>query len=289
GVAEGSVAISGPIHTPFNRYLVGMTEPSTSARFDGQIAELLLYDRALSDCERDDVVATLGTRYGIAVGVTGGDCTPPAAPTNLGASAVDHQRIDLAWTDNATTEEGYRIERRQGQTGTWNEIGTVGPDVTVYTDTDPALTPQTEYCYRVVAFNSNANSDYSNVSCVTTQTIAPVSCSLDVADARGVLTEVLTTSIPSVVEWREGVGLLNADPNGLVLITEDAVCATLWAAVRTRPPYDGYFTTFFQVGTLSIVTEYPNSDPNIGPTSLGRRLTTVVNEQFDVVNPTLAH
>ena len=36
---------------------------------------------------------------------------PPAAPSNLTATAVSSNRINLAWTDNASTELGVRIER----------------------------------------------------------------------------------------------------------------------------------------------------------------------------------
>ena len=42
----------------------------------------------------------------------------PAAPTNLTATAVSRSQINLAWTDNATNEDGFRIERCKGSTCT---------------------------------------------------------------------------------------------------------------------------------------------------------------------------
>ncbi len=167
GAPEGSASMGSDIHAPWDRYLVGSTQPSTNERFDGQVAELLLWGRALSDCERDDVVATLGARYGIPVSVTGGPCVPPAPPSGLVATA-DGLAIDLVWADGSSDESGFRIERRLGTEGdeAFQQIAQVGADVTNYSN--GALSPDTEYCYRVAAFNGSGTSPYSNTSCDTT-------------------------------------------------------------------------------------------------------------------------
>ena len=39
---------------------------------------------------------------------------PPAAPSQLNATLVIHNRINLTWQDNATNEAGFRIERKIG-------------------------------------------------------------------------------------------------------------------------------------------------------------------------------
>ena len=89
----------------------------------------------------------------------------PAAPTNLVAHAVSSTEIDLTWQDNATDEQGFRIERSlDGQN--FEEIATVGPNVQSYNDT--GLTQETTYFYRVFAFNNFGNSDPSNVAADTT-------------------------------------------------------------------------------------------------------------------------
>ncbi len=41
--------------------------------------------------------------------------TPPAAPSNLTASAVSNSQINLSWTDNSTDETGFKIERCAGE------------------------------------------------------------------------------------------------------------------------------------------------------------------------------
>ncbi|MFQ5529868.1 MAG: fibronectin type III domain-containing protein, partial [Gemmatimonadota bacterium] len=173
GVDIKSKAIGSGLPT-FNRYYIGNSNPGTNSRFDGRVAEILFYDRAILDCERDDIVADLGVEYGVSVAAGGGGCVPPdppAAPTGLLATATGETTADLTWTDGSTNEDGFRIERRVGQGGAWSEINTVGPNVTSYGDS--GLTGDTEYCYQVRAFNADGNSAYTNISCATTDPPPP--------------------------------------------------------------------------------------------------------------------
>jgi len=90
----------------------------------------------------------------------------PAAPTNLVATVASGSQINLAWTDNATNEDGFRIERAPEGTTSFIEIATVGPSVTTFQNT--GLTPGTGYSYRVRASNGVGNSPYSNMVTATT-------------------------------------------------------------------------------------------------------------------------
>ena len=74
--------------------------------------------------------------------------------------------VALSWTDNSTNEDGFTIERSGSATGTFAAIGSTVSNVTTFSD--PALSPNTQYCYRVYAFNKIGNSAYSNVACATT-------------------------------------------------------------------------------------------------------------------------
>jgi hypothetical protein len=99
------------------------------------------------------------------------DAAPvPAAPTNLTASAVSTSQINLAWTDNASSESGFRIERSANGTS-FTEINTVGGNVTTYADT--GLNPSTQYWYRVRAYNGSGPSGYSNQTSTTTLASPP--------------------------------------------------------------------------------------------------------------------
>jgi len=84
----------------------------------------------------------------------------PAAPSNLTATALSTSQIRLAWTDNASNEQGFRIQRSLNGTS-WAEIGTAGPNVVAYSDS--GLSANTTYYYRVLAYNAVGDSPYSNV------------------------------------------------------------------------------------------------------------------------------
>ena len=90
---------------------------------------------------------------------------PPPAPTGLTATAVSSTRIDLAWTDNAAYEQGYKIERATGG-GAFAQIGSVGANVTVFSNI--SLVPGTTYTYRVRAFDGPNYSGYSNTASAST-------------------------------------------------------------------------------------------------------------------------
>lgn len=69
----------------------------------------------------------------------------------------------LTWQDNSNNEDGFIIDRNGGV------VGTVGPDVSSFTD-PMALEGD---CYKVAAFNSDGVSDWSNVACVHVVTPPP--------------------------------------------------------------------------------------------------------------------
>jgi carboxypeptidase T len=100
--------------------------------------------------------------------VTSQAAAVPAAPSNLVSTVASKSQINLSWTDNATNEDGVRIERCKGATCTnFTQIATVGPNVTIYVNT--GLTANTSYRYRVYAYNSSGVSSYSNI--VTAKTL----------------------------------------------------------------------------------------------------------------------
>jgi sialate O-acetylesterase len=94
-----------------------------------------------------------------------------SAPSNLTATAVSSSQINLAWTDNATNETGFSIERSAG--GAFVQVATAAANAASYTDR--AVSPATAYNYRVKAANAQASSAYSAVASAATPPSTPTS------------------------------------------------------------------------------------------------------------------
>ena len=105
--------------------------------------------------------------------ITVGTPNPPAAPSDLLAIAFTTDWINMTWTDNSNSEEGFKVERCQGTAVFCNanlsqfaEIAQTGPNMNYYGDM--GLPAATTYSYRVRAFNVSGLSPYSNTSTATT-------------------------------------------------------------------------------------------------------------------------
>lgn len=95
---------------------------------------------------------------------------PPDAPGGLAAIAAGTSEINLLWTDNASDENGFKVERSADGV-VFAEAGTTPADDTGYADF--GLSPETTYWYRVRAWNASGDSAYSNVAVATTDAPPP--------------------------------------------------------------------------------------------------------------------
>ncbi|HTN52791.1 MAG TPA: fibronectin type III domain-containing protein [Anaeromyxobacter sp.] len=102
---------------------------------------------------------------GVASATTTG--APPGAPLNLYAVADGPTSIELSWTAGGAGQTGFRVERSgTSATAGFAEVATASGAATTFTDT--ALSPATQYWYRVRATNAFGDSPYSNVDTATT-------------------------------------------------------------------------------------------------------------------------
>jgi hypothetical protein len=94
----------------------------------------------------------------------------PNAPSNLTATAISQTEVELSWTNNATNNTGFVVERETGSSG-FVQIATVMPDITTYYDT--SVSGNNTYVYRVAAFDGDGFSSYSNTATVSIVVTTP--------------------------------------------------------------------------------------------------------------------
>lgn len=73
------------------------------------------------------------------------------------------ESLTLTWTDNSNNENGFNIERKLGQTGTFAPVGQTATDVATFIDN--TVPDDQLYCYRVNAFNSSGISPWGVEGC----------------------------------------------------------------------------------------------------------------------------
>ncbi|GAA4445317.1 hypothetical protein GCM10023091_36800 [Ravibacter arvi] len=104
-------------------------------------------------------------------------------PENLTGSLIHMTDLTLTWTDNATNETGFQLERRKVPGGAFQVVEDNLPaNTTSYTDR--GLEPETTYEYRLVAFNLAGLSTEAVTTVETLPLVAMKETILDaVADA----------------------------------------------------------------------------------------------------------
>ena len=124
---------------PLNTYLFVWTPPhSINLKFNFSVED-----------------ATGGDGESVSLTVSGGP--PPAAPSDLQATAIGPTEVVLTWTDNATNEAGFMIGRSRTFRPPVDQLERkiFPPDRETFTDAgiNPELKPNTWYTYDVRAFN----------------------------------------------------------------------------------------------------------------------------------------
>jgi fibronectin type 3 domain-containing protein len=122
------------------------------------------------------------------------DCTYlPNGPTDLTATAVGTEAVDLAWSDNSSVEDGYDIERSETGGNPFTLVASVEGNSTTYLDT--GVSHNATYWYRVAVKREGGRSGLSETVSVLLASVPPDAPSGTRATPNG------STSV--LVEWTD--------------------------------------------------------------------------------------
>ncbi len=167
--------------------------------------------------------------------------TPPNPPENLNAIEITPVQLKLVWDDKSFDETSFVIERSRSG-GQWEKIDSVNQDTATFVDTN--LTCNTEYHYRVNAYNSvnSLYSAYSNEISIYTLPCQPVEPPVIPSSLR--ITAISNTTLD--LAWQ------NTDSSVTSFHVEKSLDASSWEEVAEIT----VINSTYQVSGLSINTLY---------------------------------
>ncbi len=167
---------------------------------------------------------------------TASDITAPPAPTALTATAVSYSQIDLAWTDNSSSEVGFKIERSTDNV-TFTQIATNAAGFSTFSSI--GLAANTTYYYRVRSYNANGNSTYSNVASAATPAQPPVLAAIGnkTVTQGQPLTFTASSTDPNhsvtTTTWQTFESFAHNSPNESIMFNKPANSATTSSFIDT--------------------------------------------------------
>jgi len=142
---------------------------TTTSYADGAVANGFTYYYQVVAHPSGNEAAASEPSACVAVTPTAGTCTPPAAPTGVGATAASSSQIDLSWSASSGATS-YAILRSTTNGGPYASVGT--STTTSFSDT--GLAASTAYYYVVRASNGTCSSGNSAQAQATTQAASNV-------------------------------------------------------------------------------------------------------------------
>lgn len=212
---------------------------------------------------------------------------PPAAPSDVVATALSASQIQVNFNDNSNNEKNFTLERQNAGAGSFTVIATLGANVTQYVDASN-LQPETQYCYRVRASNDDGVSDYSAPGCVTTPVAGNPDLTGQIPNPGGA-GDLFGFSISRLGKYRVVVGAPGAAKDGqtssgkIYVFTPPSLSPNL-VVENPQPAAGDRFG--YSVGFLgeNIVVGAPGSETNVGPSGaayLLNGLTGGVIKRYD--------
>jgi len=192
---------------------------------------------------------------------------PTHTPSDLQATEVWTDIVNLSWIDNCPTETGFRIERKTGD-GDFELIGDRASSEAwgrTVTYSDETVSADTTYTYRVQAYSAEAESPFSNE--VTVYTGVPGGAvGLEVASSAWNRT-ALTWTDDAFDELGFNIERRIGDSGAWVRVALVRPNLTTWNDVRCRPNTTYYYrvATALAGGLVVYSEEVPVTTPPMPP------------------------
>jgi hypothetical protein len=195
--------------------------------------------------------------------------SPPDPPTGLTATAVSSSEIDLAFSETNSGQTGFTIERSTDSTfDTFINLFSINfADATSYDDI--GLSPGTTYYYRVEAFNSAGDSNFTATASATT---APAQLAIT---AQPTSTSAGQSLGPIIVDVEDQNGNVLASANSDVTVRVSSGPSSVLNGTVTVQAIDGVAT--FNGLTLDIAGAY-----TLQATDSSSGATAVTSDGFTV-------
>ncbi|WP_162136313.1 fibronectin type III domain-containing protein [Zavarzinella formosa] len=149
----------------------------------------------------------------------------PATPAALGSATASATSVSLNWTNTATNQTGYQLDRASNAAFTQNlTTQNLPASPANFTDNAPGLSPGNTYFYRIRATNTAGPSANSNTTSVT----------IPLAPARA--SDVMVTGVFSShidLQWTDNAGL---SASGYRILR--AIDRGLFSELTTLPPFN---------------------------------------------------
>lgn len=200
-----------------------------------------------------------------AIQYVGGLNSPPATPTGVSAAVLQDQEtlahvVNVSWTDNSTTEDGFFVDRKVGSGG-WSRIAFVGANVTSYQDVSSPLDRIVSYRVRATGDQS---SDPSAAADVVTPPVPPITATIDAVAHNQVKVDWADSSLTEIAYEVER----KQDAGGWALVHTSAANATTWTDGSTGPLVNYTYRVRAKNGNLvsAWTGQLPILTPDIPPT-----------------------